>query len=42
LSYKEAFQRYNIGYGTSLAIISMVLMLLLGIVYFRMQKRQEV
>jgi ABC-type sugar transport system permease subunit len=42
LSYKEAFQRYNIGYGTSLAIISMVLMLILGIVYFRMQKRQEV
>jgi ABC-type sugar transport system permease subunit len=42
LSYKEAFQRYNIGYGTSLAIISMVLMLLLGAIYLRMQKRQGV
>ena len=42
LAYKEAFQRYNIGYGTSLAIISMVLMLVLGAVYLRMQKRQGV
>ncbi len=42
LSYKEAFQRYNIGYGTSLAIISMVLMLGLGAIYLRMQKRQGV
>ena len=42
LSYKEAFQRFNIGYGTSLAIISMVLMLALGAVYLRMQKRQGV
>ncbi len=42
LSYKEAFQRYNIGYGTSLAIISMVLMLVLGAIYLRMQKRQGV
>lgn len=42
LSYKEAFQRYNIGYGTSLAVISMVLMLILGLLYFRMQKRQGV
>jgi len=42
LSYKEAFQRFNIGYGTSLAIISMVLMLVLGAIYLRMQKRQGV
>jgi ABC-type sugar transport system permease subunit len=42
LSYKEAFQRYNIGYGTSLAIISMVLMLALGAVYLRMQRREGV
>jgi len=42
LAYKEAFQRYDIGYGTSLAIISMVLMLALGAVYLRMQKRQGV
>jgi ABC-type sugar transport system permease subunit len=42
LAYKEAFQRFNIGYGTSLAIISMVLMLTLGAVYLRMQKRQGV
>ena len=42
LAYKEAFQRFNIGYGTSLAIISMVLMLALGAVYLRMQKRQGV
>jgi ABC-type sugar transport system permease subunit len=42
LSYKEAFQRFNIGYGTSLAIISMVLMLALGAVYLRMQRREGV
>jgi len=42
LAYKEAFQRFNIGYGTSLAIISMVLMLALGAVYLRMQRRQGV
>jgi ABC-type sugar transport system permease subunit len=42
LAYKEAFQRFNIGYGTSLAIISMVLMLTLGAVYLRRQKRQGV
>ncbi len=42
LSYKEAFQRYNVGYGTSLAVISMVLMLILGVLYFRLQKRHGV
>jgi ABC-type sugar transport system permease subunit len=42
LSYKEAFQRFNIGYGTSLAVISMALMLFLGALYLRMQKRQGV
>ena len=41
ISYKEAFQRSNIGYGTALAVISMVLMLLLGAVYLRMQARQS-
>ena len=40
-AYREAFQRPNIGYGTSLAIISMVLMLCLGAVYLRLQSRQE-
>jgi multiple sugar transport system permease protein len=40
LSYREAFQRYNIGYGTSLAVISTVLMLLLGAVYLRLQARR--
>ena len=42
LSYKEAFQRFNIGYGTALAVISMVLMLILGAMYLRMQKRQGI
>ncbi len=41
MAYKEAFQRFNIGYGTSLAVISMVLMLGLGAVYLRLQARQE-
>jgi len=39
LAYREAFQRPNIGFGTSLAIISMVLMLGLGAVYLRLQSR---
>ena len=33
MAYREAFQRFNIGYGTSLAVISMVLMLAVGTVY---------
>jgi ABC-type sugar transport system permease subunit len=41
LAYREAFQRFNIGYGTSLAVISMVLMLALGAIYLRLQARQE-
>jgi ABC-type sugar transport system permease subunit len=41
LAYREAFQRFNIGYGTSLAVISMVLMLALGAVYLRLQSRQQ-
>jgi multiple sugar transport system permease protein len=41
LAYREAFQRFNIGYGTALAVISMVLMLALGAVYLRLQARQE-
>ncbi|MDQ3879875.1 MAG: sugar ABC transporter permease [Chloroflexota bacterium] len=40
LSYREAFQRFNIGYGTSLAVISMVLMLFVGAVYLRMQAKR--
>ena len=40
LAYKEAFQHYNIGYGTSLAVIAMGLMLALGVVYLRVQARQ--
>jgi multiple sugar transport system permease protein len=41
MAYREAFQRFNIGYGTSLAVISMLLMLMLGAVYLRLQARQE-
>ena len=41
MAYREAFQRFNIGYGASLAVISMLLMLALGAVYLRLQARQE-
>lgn len=41
LAYREAFQRYNIGYGTSLAVISMVLMLTLGAFYLRLNAKQQ-
>ena len=41
LAYKEAFRQFNIGYGTSLAVISMLLMLALGTIYLRLQSRQE-
>lgn len=41
LAYRESFQRFNIGYGTSIAVIAMVLMLALGAVYLRLQARQE-
>jgi ABC-type sugar transport system permease subunit len=41
LAYKEAFQRFNIGYGTSLAVIAMVLMLILGAFYLRLQAKQQ-
>jgi ABC-type sugar transport system permease subunit len=40
LAYKEAFQHFDIGYGTTLAVISMVLMLALGAVYLRLQAAQ--
>jgi len=40
-AYKEAFQRYNVGYGTSLAMIAMVLMLGVGAFYLRLQARQQ-
>jgi len=42
LAYKEAFQRFNIGYGTSLAVIAMVFMLGLGAIYMRLQSRQGI
>ena len=41
LAYREAFQRYNIGYGTALAVISMILMLILGALYLRLQARSQ-
>jgi multiple sugar transport system permease protein len=41
LAYREAFQRFNIGYGTSLAVISMVLMLILGAFYLRLNAKQQ-
>ncbi|MBI3958659.1 MAG: sugar ABC transporter permease [Chloroflexi bacterium] len=40
-SYKEAFQRYNVGYGTSLAVIAMILMMGIGVVYLRLQARER-
>ena len=40
LAYKEAFQHFDIGYGTTLAVISLVLMLALGAVYLRLQAAQ--
>lgn len=42
LAYREAFQRFNIGYGTSLAVIAMVFMLGLGAIYLRLQSRQGI
>ena len=42
LAYKEAFQHFDIGYGTALAVISMVLMLALGAIYLRQQASQGV
>lgn len=41
LSFKEAFQRFNVGYGTSLAVIAMIIMLSVGTVYLRLQARQQ-
>jgi ABC-type sugar transport system permease subunit len=41
LSFKEAFQRFNVGYGTSLAVIAMILMLGVGAVYLRLQARYQ-
>jgi ABC-type sugar transport system permease subunit len=38
-AYKEAFQRFNVGYGTALAVIAMILMLGVGAVYLRLQAR---
>lgn len=40
-SYKEAFQRYNVGYGTSLAVIAMILMMGIAVVYLRLQSRER-
>jgi multiple sugar transport system permease protein len=41
LSFKEAFQRFNVGYGTALAVIAMIMMLGVGAVYLRLQARQQ-
>lgn len=40
-SYKEAFQRYNVGYGSSLAVIAMILMMGIAVVYLRLQARER-
>ncbi|MCE7982787.1 MAG: sugar ABC transporter permease [Caldilinea sp. CFX5] len=40
-SYKEAFQRYNVGYGSALAVIAMLLMMGIGTVYLRLQSRER-
>jgi multiple sugar transport system permease protein len=41
LAFKEAFQRFNVGYGTALAVIAMILMLTVGSFYLRLQARQQ-
>jgi multiple sugar transport system permease protein len=41
LAFKESFQRFNVGYGTSLAVIAMIIMLTIGAFYLRLQARQE-
>ena len=40
-SYKEAFQRFNVGFGTALAVIAMILMLGVGALYLRLQARYQ-
>jgi multiple sugar transport system permease protein len=40
-SYKEAFQRYNVGYGTTLAVIAMILMMGIAAFYLRLQSRER-
>lgn len=40
-SYKEAFQRYNVGYGTALAVIAMMLMMGIAAFYLRLQSRER-
>jgi ABC-type sugar transport system permease subunit len=40
-SYKEAFQRYNVGYGTALAVIAMILMMGIAVIYLRLQAREQ-
>jgi multiple sugar transport system permease protein len=40
-SYKEAFQRYNVGYGTTLAVIAMILMMGIAVVYLRLQAQER-
>ncbi len=42
LSFKEAFQRFNVGYGTSLAVIAMILMLGVGALYLRLQAASRI
>ncbi len=40
-AYKEAFQRFNVGYGSALAMIAMILMMGIGVVYLRLQARER-
>ena len=40
-SYNEAFVRFNVGYGTTLAVMAMILMLSVGVVYLRLQAKQQ-
>lgn len=40
-SYNEAFARFNVGYGSTLAVMSMILMLSVGAVYLRLQARRQ-
>lgn len=40
-SYKEAFQRYNVGYGSALAVIAMILMMGIAVFYLRLQSRER-
>jgi ABC-type sugar transport system permease subunit len=40
-SYREAFQRYNVGYGSTLAVIAMIMMMGIAVIYLRLQSREQ-